>query len=254
MSENVITNATDNKATVTEGLGLFADVAAIKAATDNLSGLDFELDKIKMPAGGSTAFEIPGDDGELKVVKDITGVIVYNHASNAYYKDSYAGGSAAPDCSSGDGITGTGEPGGICSTCPLNQFGSGAGRSKACKNKRILYVLMEGELFPVELSLPAGSLKEFGQYAKRQLSKGRTLDTVLSRISIKKATNGAGISYSQAVFTFVRELNNAEKNAVKAVTDAIKRYVTVQSGMKVEETKEDAEENEMTITPLTGNA
>lgn len=70
-------------------------------------------------------------------------------------------------------MNGTGDPGGCCATCKSNQFGSGEGQSKACKNRRMIYVLMEGELFPMVLSLPTGSLKEFTKYLKRQLSKGR---------------------------------------------------------------------------------
>ena len=50
------------------------------------------------------------------------------------------GGSNPPDCGSFDGITGTGTPGGICKNCPFNQFGSGEGKSKACKNRRMLYL------------------------------------------------------------------------------------------------------------------
>jgi hypothetical protein len=37
----------------------------------------------------------------------------------------------------------------------------------------MIYILMENELFPMVLSLPTGSLKEFTKYVKRQLSKGR---------------------------------------------------------------------------------
>ena len=59
----------------------------------------------------------------------------------------------ADDCQglefSFDGVTGIGNPGGNCQNCPYNKFGSGEGQSKLCKNKRMLYMLREGELFPI---------------------------------------------------------------------------------------------------------
>ena len=115
------------------------------------------------------------------MVKDITGVILYNHPAYAYYASAFAGGHAAPDCSSIDGVTGVGMPGGDCRTCPYNKFGSGDGQSKLCKNKRMLYILREGELFPVALSLPTGSLKTFTNYVKRQLTKGRKISQIVTK-------------------------------------------------------------------------
>ncbi len=117
-----------------------------------------------------------------------------------------------------------GNPGGSCSKCMYNQFGSGDGQSKACKNRRMIYILMEGEIFPMVLSLPTGSLKEFTKYLKRQLSKGRKLNQIVTKISLKKATSGSGIAFSQAVFAFERVLRPEEKTAITAVTESVKVY------------------------------
>ena len=217
-----------NKATevaVTSGFAALANAGVLNDATEDLAGLDLTFDRIKIPAGGSTAFEIPdGDSEEVNMVKEIVGVILLHHPAYAYYKEKYTGGSNPPDCGSFDGVTGTGDPGGACATCPLNQFGSGDGQSKACKNRRMIYVLMEGELFPMVLSLPTGSLKEFTKYLKRQLSKGRKLNQIVTKISLKKATNNSGIAFSQAVFTFDRVLNEEEKAAVAVMTESVKNY------------------------------
>ena len=171
-----------------------------EALADEYAGLEFSIDRVKLPAGGGTAFEVPAEDGEdTEMVKDITGVILYNHPAYAYYASAnhpayayyasaFAGGHAAPDCSSIDGATGIGTPGGDCRRCPFNKFGSGDGQSKLCKNKRMLYILREGELFPVALSLPTGSLKTFTNYVKRQLTKGRKISQIVTKISLKKAT------------------------------------------------------------------
>ena len=158
MSE-AIKNETTEMA-VASGYSAIANMDFLaEAMNDDCAGLDFKFDRIKIPSGGMTAFEVPSEDGEgSDLVKEIEAVILYSHPANSYYTEAYKGGSNPPDCGSFDGITGTGTPGGICKNCPFNQFGSGEGKSKACKNRRMLYLLRENEIFPLTLNLPTGSL------------------------------------------------------------------------------------------------
>ncbi len=218
----------DNKNTdliASEGFALNSREVLDEAMVDDCQGLEFSFDRIKLPAGGGTAFEIPSSESdETEMVKDITGVIVFNHPSYAYYSDKYSGGSNPPECGSFDGIKGIGTPGGSCQNCPYNRFGSGDGQSKLCKNKRMLYILREGELFPITMSLPTGSLKTFTNYVKKQLSRGRKLGQVVTKITLKKATNASGIAFSQAVFSFERMLTPDERKAVASVTETVKAY------------------------------
>lgn len=214
-----------NEITTTSGFSALSNMEMMNEFDDDLAGLELTFDRIKIPAGGSTAFEIPDGDGEdTQMVKDVTGVILLHHPAYAFYIEKYAGGSNPPDCGSFDGIMGNGIPGGQCATCPNNQYGSGDGQGKACKNRRMLYILMECELFPMVLSLPTGSLKEFTKYVKRQLSKGRRISQVVTKVSLKKATSNSGIAFSQAVFTFDRLLNPDEKNAVNSMVTQVKEY------------------------------
>lgn len=211
--------------------GGFAEIVGMdileEAMADECMGLDFQPDRIKIPAGGATAFELPGEDDEdTQMAKDITGVILHNHPAFGRYIEKYTGGSNPPDCGSFDGMTGIGNPGGDCATCSYNQFGSGEGQSKACKNRRMLYILQEGELFPLVLSLPTGSLKEFTKYVKRQLSKGRKLSQVVSKISLKKATSSSGIAFSQAVFSMDRVLTQEEQVALEPLTEQMRAYAS----------------------------
>ena len=222
MSEKKNVETTDM--TVASGYAALANTDTLSDAAADLAGLQLTFDRIKIPAGGSTAFEIPGDNDETEMVKDVKGVILLHHPAYAFYRAKYQGGSNPPDCGSFNGVTGTGDPGGNCATCPYNQFGSGEGQAKACKNRRMIYILMENELFPMVLSLPTGSLKEFTKYVKRQLSKGRKLSQIVTKISLKKATSGTGIAYSQAVFTFERVLNADEKAAVSQMVEQVKQY------------------------------
>lgn len=195
------------------------------AMADDLAGMEFGIDRIKIPSGGATMFELPSDDSdEPEMVSEIIGVIPYSHPAYAYYQTKYEGGNNPPDCGSFDGVTGIGTPGGDCKTCPYNRFGSGEGQSKACKNRRMLYIIREREIFPLELSLPTGSLKAFTNYVKSQLSKGRRLNAIVTKIRLKKATNSRGIAFSQAVFSFERLLNKDEAEVIAGVTQQIREY------------------------------
>lgn len=225
MSDKKTTETTE--LIVNSGYTALAETDMNDVMADDCQGLEFSFDRVKLPAGGGTAFEIPSSDGEdSEMAKEIKGVIVFNHPAFAYYVDKYTGGSNPPDCGSFDGIHGTGTPGGNCAECPFNKFGSGEGQSKACKNKRMLYILRENELFPIVLSLPTGSLKSFTNYVKGHLTRGRKLSDVVTKITLKKATNASGITFSQAAFVFDRVLNNDEKSAIAGVVDSTKIYAT----------------------------
>jgi len=207
---------------------------AVLANTDNammteeLDGLDLQFEKIKIPAAGSTFFQILDDNGEEQSIKEFLAVIVYHHPLNCYYSTKYSGGSNPPDCGSFDGVVGTDSFGAkhSCKTCKFNQYGSGTeGTSaKACKNRRRIYLLREGEMFPMLLSLPTGSLKLFTKYLQSQLSKGRTSNAIVTKFSLKKATNSGGIAYSQCNFALDRILTPDEQKGIAAVTEQVKSY------------------------------
>ena len=202
-----------------------ADFSLDDAVSQELEGLSLAFERIKIPAAGSTVFELPPvDGGEPETVKEFSGVILYHHPLFAYYRDKYAGGNLPPDCGSFDGITGKGDPGGACAKCRYNRFGSGEGGGKACKNRRRIYILREGEAFPVLLSLPTGSLREFTRYIQRLLSRGRKSLSVVTRFSLKKAVNAGGIAYSQAQFNVDRTLSEDELAVVARLAGQVKEY------------------------------
>lgn len=203
------------------------DFNLAEALTSELGGMDISFDRVSIPAAGGQAFEVPGElPGETDMVKDFSGVILFHHPMFTYYRERFTGGNNAPDCGSYDGITGVGNPGGVCATCPLNQFGSGENGGKACKNKRRIYVLREGELIPILLVLPTGSMKEFAVYIKRLLAKGKKSNSVVTKFSLKKVTNASGIAYSQAQFAVDRVLTSEEMPFVQAMSDQVKSFAT----------------------------
>ena len=224
MKNEIIAN--ENNTPMTTGFATESDMAWLSnAMAEDCAGIDLQFDRIKIPAGGSTAFEFPSPDGnDTQPVKEITGVILYNHPANAFYKDKYTGGSNPPDCSSFTGINGTGNPGGSCASCPYNKFSSGEGKSKACKNRRMLYILIEGQLFPVILNLPVGSSVAYKNYVKHVLTQRQSLSSVVTTISLKKAMSDSNITFSQAVFKMVRPLTAEERTSLAPMIEQMKVY------------------------------
>jgi hypothetical protein len=204
------------------GFAALADKNFAAKAREELDGLGLTFERVKIPAGASTAFELPTEGEETETAKEFPAVILYHHPLNAYYESKYAGGSNPPDCGSFDGKTGTG--GKDCATCPHNRFGTGENGAKACKNKRRVYILREGECFPLLLTLPTGSLRAFAKYLKTQLAKRRTSSSVITRFSLKKATSGGGIAFSQAAFAFERALTSEELALIKPLSEEMKTY------------------------------
>lgn len=217
----------NDKAIISQNDGFLrlADFNMSNAMAEELDGLSASFERIKIPSAGSTVFEVPGEDpNEPDAVKEFSAVILYHHTIHAFYKSKYTGGNNPPDCGSFDGVIGEGDPGGSCAKCLYNQFGSGENGSKACKNRRRVYVLREGEIFPLLLSLPTGSLKEFTRYIKRLLGKGKTSNSIVTRFTLKKAVNSGGITYSQAQFAVDRTLSPDEYALINKLSDDVKAF------------------------------
>ena len=134
---------------------------------EDMDGLTMSFPRIKIPAGGVLQFEIPnGDPQHPDYSPTLTGVILFSHASCVYWPegDEYSD-DVPPLCSSVDGKQGYGEPGGVCETCALSQFGSASnGRGKACKNMRVLYLLRSGEFMPLAINLSPTSISPFREF------------------------------------------------------------------------------------------
>lgn len=194
---------------------------------EEMDGLNLSFDRIKVPAGGGLAFEVPGENPDSPdMVKEVKAVILYHHPVHSYYKEKYTGGNEAPDCGSIDGHTGIElESGEVkeCKECIYNKFGTGENGGKACKQKRRVYILRENEALPIILSLPTGSLADFSKYIMRLLSKGKKSNTVVTKFTLKKAQNTGGISYSQVVCSIERELDSAELQAIDSFSEQVKK-------------------------------
>ena len=229
-------------AVVASGYMALADTDIGDLIREELDGLNLSFGKVKIPSGGGLCYEVPGEDGETDAVKEFSAVILLQHPLNAYYAAKYTGGSQPPDCAAIDGKHGVKHSTGevcVCADCPHNQFGSADNGGKACQNRRRIYILREGELFPMLLSLPTGSLQEFTRYLMGLLTKGRKSNSVVTRFSLQKATNKGGIEYSRAKFSVDRSLSPQEYAQIERLTEQV-RVLSDSVGFEEDAVAEDA--------------
>ncbi len=195
---------------------------------EDMAGLQLNFQRVKIPGGGSLQFELPGDDPENPdYAKTIEGVILYNHASGAYWPEgSEYDDDTTPLCASNDGKLGVGSPGGICADCQLNTWGSAPnGKGKACKNMRILYVLRDGEYMPLQLTLPPTSIRPFSDFYNSAFASRRrgTCGSVV-QIALKRASNGKD-DYSIATFKRLYDFTGEQLAQIKAYADNFKLQI-----------------------------
>ncbi len=238
---------TAQKAVPTLATGLDALKKMGDSLAGEMDGLSAAFEQIKIPIGGMTYFEMPSDDPEKpETVKEFSAVILHHHPMRAYYKEKYTGGSTPPDCGSFDAVEGTGNPGGNCGDCLYNQFGTGENNAKACKERRRLYLLLEGEMFPMMLSLPTGSLKEFSRYLMRCLPKWGKSSAGITHFSLVKAVNKGGIAFTKVQFRMERPLTEEEQAEIEPLVlnvKAMSQTLTVET--MVEQASSSAEDNVM---------
>ena len=196
---------------------------------DDFDGLRLSFQRIKIPGGGALQFEVPGDNPEEpEYEKTITGVIIYNHAANAYWPagDEYDE-NVPPLCSSYDGKTGQGIPGGACQFCEMNQYGTdqGGGKGKACKNMRTLYILRSGEAMPIQLSLPPTSLNPFSEFVNIAFAtRRRPTWSAIVEIGLKRMDNGTN-KYSVATFRKVGDFTPEQIPQIKQYVDDFRMQI-----------------------------
>lgn len=187
---------------------------------ENLGGGQIQvtdLPRVKMPSGGGIAWEIPTLDG-FDTAKELTGVIVHQQAMRRYWAHGLdEGGNSPPDCQSPDGITGYGNPGGECASCPLNEFQSAAdGRGKACKEIKGIFMLRSGNMLPTFISVPATSLKPLRQYMLGLANHQLRYYEVETGFALEKAQNAAGITYALLKPHMVRQLGEQELAMIRS--------------------------------------
>lgn len=192
---------------------------------------EFDLDRVRVPAGGGTTWEVPTIDG-VRDEKYIEGIIVAWKDSRSYWAHQYDGSKNPPDCSSPDGVTGIGSPGGDCSVCPFAQFGTAVNAQgqntpgQACKSLRVMFVMQPGRVLPLVVTAPPSSLKPVKNYFLRLASQGVPYYGVTTRLGLVKAQSSGGITYSQIEATPAGRLAAEDAAQWKTFSEAIRPLVS----------------------------
>lgn len=182
-----------------------------------------DLDRVKVPAGGSTSWTLPTLEGE-EDVREFEGVIIHWSQPRVWWESEFTGENTPPDCSSEDGKIGIGNPGGRCDTCPLSQWGSDpkGGKGQACKQLRMLFILRKEGILPLVLSAPPTSIQPIRKYFLRLASAGESYMNVVTKFSLERTKNDGGIQYSRMVPSLARKLTDDEKTKIRAYATSIK--------------------------------
>lgn len=184
-----------------------------------------DLDRVKVPSGGGTTWDVPTVDGEVST-KTLEGVIVHVASRRAFWpytmEDRPDDADGRPECQSFDGETGDGDPGGECAMCPLNEFGSDikGGPGKACKETRQIFLLTEGDIIPIAITIPPASLANVKTYRLRLARQRLRPSDVVTKLTIAKEKNSRGTAYGRVELSRGSTLEPAAR-------DAMRQYVSL---------------------------
>jgi len=202
----------------------------VELIEDNLEGDEltaFDLGRVGNPQGKAGAWTIPSASGD-DIVKEVQGVIVFHKNKRAYWEGAYTGGkSDRPQCSSLDGKTGNGEPGGNCKRCPFAKFGTkidkdgNPQRGQACQLRKHLFLVREGDLFPLFFSLPPSAVKAMKPYLAGLISSRLRYHTVVTKITLEKTSNADGQDFFVPRFEMVGELDDEAKSSIGSYRETI---------------------------------
>lgn len=210
---------------------------ALEALTANLGEGDtvgvFDLDRVKIPAGGGTTWEVPTIEGDV-ATKELKGVIIATIARRAYWEESIdqGGGGTPPNCSSddnkvGQGLYGVGSalhPKGTCADCPMNQFTeiTPGRRIKPCQEQRLAVFLPEKSVLPLVIQLPVTSMKVMRTFMLRLASAEIPFYRAITAIELEKVKGKDTPDYSVVKPKLVGKIEDADAiAALKSMGDQI---------------------------------
>ena len=191
-------------------LALHSNALDIIRANLKSQPLSYELfDIVKSPSGGSTVFSVPGLSGD-EAEKELTGIILDYTTPRAYWDTPDPVEGTPPVCLSRNSIIS--QDGKACAHCPYNDFGSkdGDSNAKACKESALLFLLRPNSIIPLLVRVPVTSKGRFLKYATRLLSTLTPISSVVTKITLEKATSRGGKPYALFHFEAVSALSPEE--------------------------------------------
>ena len=173
------------------------------------------FDIVKSPSGGSTVFEVPGLSG-TEADKELMGIVLDYTTPRAYWDTPDPVEGTPPVCLSQNSIIS--QDGKACAHCPYNDFGSKDGESnaKACKESVLLFLLRPNSIIPLLVRVPVTSKPRFLKYSTRLLSTLTPISSVVTKITLEKATSKGGKPFALFNFEVVSTLTPEEADHARA--------------------------------------
>ena len=184
-----------------------------------------DLPRLQPAPGGLPHFVIAGDTNN-EPIRLLSGIIMAERSARLLWDQNVRKGSI-PRCTSKDAFWGVGDPGGDCLQCPMAQFGSDpkGGKGQACKHIRQILLLRENEILPCLIAVPPTSLKNSKQYFLRLLSSRTPPWSVVSTLTLERATNDRGDNYGKINFTKGPLLSDEEKALMRPYAMAMANFL-----------------------------
>jgi len=189
-----------------------------------------DLDRIKMPSGGSIVFEVPTLNG-VEYEKELQAIVIHKRDIRLFWEkgidDEDGAANSPPDCISDDGFNGVGTPGGVCRKCPNAQWGSAIKdgkptRGQACASRLVLFLIQPGSVLPIVLSLPPTSLRKPRKFFLRMGSQSIPYYGSILKFSLEKTKNKQGIDFAEIQISMQ---NRLEADALETVMEIRKTIV-----------------------------
>lgn len=208
---------------------LINDSASLKSMIYNLQGeqiSEFDLDRVKVPAGGGTAFQVPTLEG-IKNQDFLEGIVLHIGIRRSYWEDPNPTG-VPPSCYSVDGLRGIGDPGGDCGACPFNQFGSAInaqgkqGRGKRCREMRVMLLIRPEDRLPLVVLAPPASIKAVKQWLMRLPV---FMYQAVIRLTLDTDKNKDGITYSKLVPEYRGAISTQAAEGLQRYAKTLKQVI-----------------------------
>ena len=199
---------------------------ALEIINENLKSQSLSpslIDTVKSPSGGTTAFTVPSITGD-EIEKELVGIILDYCTPRAYWDTPDPVEGTPPICYSRDSIIS--HDGKACNQCLYNEFGSkdngnGDSNGKACKESVELYLLRPDNIIPLIVRVPVSSKNLFLKYATRLVGSLTPISSVVTKITLEKATNKTGQPYCTYNFEAISKLSPDEAINAKAFSQKL---------------------------------
>lgn len=205
----------------------------IRLIDENLGGAQFNvlnLPRIKVSKEGY--FQIETAEADPKIERSVKGVICSFRQARIYWGRAYNPGASKepPSCTSQDGFTGIGDPGGECASCPYAQFKSARnpdgsqGAGQACKELRQMLVLLPGQMLPHRLDVPPTSLQGFNKYSMNLIYSGDAYWSVVTKFGLEIIHSG-GYPVARILFSRSKQMTKDETKLLEPYHQRMTNYL-----------------------------